>query len=400
MIKILSPQIRQIISLSVQFRIDLSVFCEYNHMNNIFPSLLEEWLRDHYFNAEIDISSSGVENFSLSEIRQRINITQEELDQIFFYDSPTNGGFELRQAIAKRWGNGNPEQVMATNGSSEAIFLLMHALLQPLDEIVVIEPCYPALVHIAEAIGCSVKRWHLQFDEQFIPNLDKLKTLMTQQTRMVVVNFPHNPTGTSLSIEQQTELIKIVSAAGAYLIWDAAFAEITYSAPPLPDAFLLYEKAISLGTLSKAYGLPGLRVGWCLASTEVIERCIRLRDYTTICLSPLVEHIAKRVVEQADVILSLRRQQACINLAVLTKWLEQYKETINWVAPQGGVTIFPQFSNSIDTELFCRTLMRDHGVLLAPGTCFHHPNHVRLGFGGATANLEKGLLHLSQMLQT
>jgi capreomycidine synthase len=367
-------------------------------MKNIAPSLLEEWLRDHYFNAELDISSSGVENFSLAEIRQRINISQEELDQIFFYDSPTNGGFELRQAIANRWGNKNPEQVMATGGSSEAIFLLMHALLQPLDEIIVIEPCYPALVHIAEAIGCSVKRWHLRFDQQFVPDLDELKGLMTQRTQMVVVNFPHNPTGASLSTEKQRELIEIISASKAYLIWDAAFADLTYDDPPLPDAFLLYEKAISLGTLSKAYGLPGLRVGWCLATTEVIDRCVRLRDYTTICLSPLSEYIAQRVIAQADAILGLRKQQALNNLTILSKWFEQHKEVMHWVSPKGGVTVFPRFPNPVDTELFCRTLMKNHNVLLAPGTCFHHPNHIRLGFGGATATVQEGLSRLSQLL--
>lgn len=369
-------------------------------MIKISPSILEDWLRNYYFTAEVDISSSGVQDFSLAEIRRLIGITQEELDLIFFHDSPTNGSLELRQAIAKRCGNGDPEQVMTANGSSEAIFLLMHALLEPLDEVVVIEPCYPALVHIAEAIGCRIKRWHLRFEEQFIPNLEELKGLVSQQTRMVIVNFPHNPTGTSLSIEQQTELIDIVSAVGAYLIWDAAFAEITYNTPPLPDACSLYDKAISLGTLSKAYGLPGLRVGWCLAPPEVLTRCTRLRDYTTICLSPLVEFIAQRVIEQADCVLNIRLQQAHANLKILTQWLEQHQEFMQWIPPKGGVTIFPRFSNIPNTELFCRTLMENYRVLLAPGTCFQHPNHVRLGFGTSTANLKEGLLRLSKMLKT
>lgn len=369
-------------------------------MIKISPSLLENWLRNYYFTAEVDISSSGVQDFSLAEIRRCIGITQEELDQIFFHDSPTNGGLELRQAIGKRWGNGNPEQVMATNGSSEAIFLLMHALLEPLDEVVVIEPCYPALVHIAEAIGCRIKRWHLRFDEQFIPNLEELKGLVSQQTRMVVVNFPHNPTGASLSLEQQSELINIVSAVGAYLIWDAAFAEITYDAPPLPDAFSLYNRAISLGTLSKAYGLPGLRVGWCLAPTEVLARCIRLRDYTTICLSPLVEFIARRVIEQADCLLNIRLLQAHENLRILTEWSEQHQEFVHWIPPKGGVTIFPKLIDISDIEAFCHSLMENYRVLLAPGTCFQHQNHIRLGFGTSTVKLKKGLESLSSMLKT
>ncbi|NET17452.1 MAG: aminotransferase class I/II-fold pyridoxal phosphate-dependent enzyme [Okeania sp. SIO1H6] len=140
-------------------------------MKTIAPAFLEYWLRDYYFNAEIDISGSGVEDFSLAEIRQHIGITQEELDEVFLHDSQTLGGLKLRQAIANRWGNGNPEEVMVTNGSTEIIFLIMHALLKPDDEVIVIEPCYPALMNVAESIGCHIKRWHLSFEQQFIPNL-------------------------------------------------------------------------------------------------------------------------------------------------------------------------------------------------------------------------------------
>jgi aspartate/methionine/tyrosine aminotransferase len=289
---------------------------------------------------------------------------------------------------------------MATNGSSEAIFLLMHALLKPDDEVVVIEPCYPALVNVADSIGCRIKRWHLHFEEQFIPNLAQLKSLVSPLTRMVVVNFPHNPTGASLSAEQFYELIDIVSGVGAYLVWDAVFAEITYGSSPLPDACSLYNKAISIGTLSKAYGLPGLRVGWCLAAPEVLARCVHWRDYTTICLSPLVELIAQRVIEQADCLLNIRLKQAHTNLVILTQWVSQHQEFVQWVPPKGGVAVFPKFSGIENTEAFCRTLMKDYGVLLVPGTCFQHPNHVRLGFGCSTANLKSGLERLSSMLKS
>jgi capreomycidine synthase len=368
-------------------------------MTKIAPALLEDWLREHYFTAEIDMSSSGVEDFSLAQLREQLGITPADLDQIFFHDSQTLGGSALREAIAQRWGNGDATQVMATNGSSESIFLLMHALLQAEDEVVVVEPCYPALVHIAESIGCQVKRWHLRFDQQFIPDLEELKRLVSPQTRMIVVNFPHNPTGASLTPEQQTELIRIVAATGAYLIWDAVFAEITYGSNPLPDARLLYERAVSIGTLSKAYGLPGLRVGWCLAPSEVLERCMHWRDYTTICLSPLVEYIAQRFIEQADDFFNLRFQQAKTNLNLLTEWMEQHSTEVQWVPPKGGVAVFPKLLHVENTEIFCRTLMEQQGVLLAPGTCFQHPSHVRLGFGTSTHHFQEGLRRLARWLQ-
>lgn len=367
-------------------------------MTKIAPALLEDWLREYYFTAEIDISSSGVEDFSLAQVRAQTGITQAELDQLFFHDSQTLGGLELRKAIAQRWGDGDPNQVLAANGSSEVIFLLMHALLEPNDEIVVIEPCYPALVHVAESIGCKVKRWHLRFEEQFAPNLEDLKTLLSPQTRMVVVNFPHNPTGASITAEQQKELIHLISESNAYLIWDSVFSELTYDTSPLPNPRLLYDRAIVIGTLSKAYGLPGLRVGWCIATHNVLDRCIHFRDYTTICLSPLVELIAQRVIQQADYFLNLRFQQARTNLNLLAVWMERHQEFIQWVLPKGSVTVFPKLLRVRNAEVFCRALMRQYGVLLAPGTCFSHPTHVRLGFGTSTVTFEEGLARLSQFL--
>ncbi|BAZ51973.1 aminotransferases class-I [Nostoc sp. NIES-4103] len=359
---------------------------------------LENWLRDYYFTNEIDISSSGVEDFSMSELRQLTGLKQEEFDQLIFHDSPSLGSLGLRKAIAQRWGNGNISQVMATNGSSEAIFLVMNALLKPGDEVIVLDPAYHSLVHIAESIGCQVKRWELRFEQQFAPDFEELKSLITQNTRMLIVNFPHNPTGVSVSVEQQRELINLANEVGAYLVWDAAFVELTYDTPSLPEVTLLYNKAISFGTLSKAYGLPGLRVGWCLAAPDVLEQCIHLRDYISLALSPLVEIVAQRAIENADCLLNIRRQQAHINRQILAEWVENNQEFVEWVKPQGGVTAFLRFRGISDIEAFCHHLLNPYGVLLVPGTCFHHQNHVRLGFGGSTSKLEAGLSRLSKLL--
>jgi aspartate/methionine/tyrosine aminotransferase len=274
----------------------------------------------------------------------------------------------------------------------------MNALLEPGDEVVVLDPGYHSLVHIAESIGCQLKYWKLRFEQQFAPDFEELKSLITQNTRMIIVNFPHNPTGVSVSLEQQRKLINLADEVGAYLTWDAAFVELTYDTPSLPEITLLYDKAISFGTLSKAYGLPGLRVGWCLAASDVLEKCIHLRDYISLALSPLVEIVAQRVIESADCLLNIRRPQAYINLQILAGWAENNQEFVEWVKPQGGVTAFPYLRGISDIEAFCHDLLNLYGVLLVPGTCFHYPNHVRLGFGGSTSKLESGLSRLSEFL--
>jgi capreomycidine synthase len=371
-----------------------------NPMNEIAPALLEGWMRDYYFNTEFDIGSSGVENFSLAELFQLTDLTQEELNSVVFHDSSSLGNVELRQAIAKRWGNGDPEQVMVTHGSSEANFLIMNGLLNAGDEVVVLDPCYQQLYSIAESIGCQLRRWQLRCEQNFAPDIEEAKSLISSRTRMVIVNFPHNPTGASLTKQEQDALIDAVAKVGAYLVWDAAFADIVYDGSPLPNPNLRYDRAISMGTFSKCYGLPGLRFGWCLASPDVLERFVRLRDYMTLHLSPMIELIARRVVEKADKLLSIRSQQARINLDILSKWVEQHQAFVKWSRPQGGVCTFLGLQGISNTESFCHYLANTYKVLLVPGTCFNHPSHVRLGFGGATSDLNEGLSRLSKALVT
>ena len=365
----------------------------------VVPAHLEHWMRDYYFNTEIDIGSSGVENFSFGELRQLFNITPEDLDRIVLCDSRTLGDPELRRAIGNRWANGNAERVMATNGSSEANYLVMHSLLEPGDEVVVLDPSYQQLFAIAETIGCKLKHWRLRFENSFRPDLSEARRLIGPQTRMIVVNFPHNPTGASLTPAEMDELIELAAGAGAYLVWDAVFAELTYDSPVLPDVGERYDRCITFGTLSKAYGLPGLRVGWCLAAPEVLDRLVELRDYTTLALSPLVEHVATRAIENGDVLLKPRLAQARHNLELLLSWANRHSEFVSVVRPQGGVCVFMRLHGVADSEDFCRQFADEYSVLLVPGTSFGQPNHVRLGFGCSTRELTEGLSRLSQHLE-
>lgn len=367
---------------------------------DVAPAHLEYWLRDYYFTAEIDISCSGVENYSFGELRQLFNITPEELDRIVMRDSRTLGDPDLRTAIGNRFCNGNAERVMATNGSSEAIFLIMHSLLEPGDEVVVLDPAYQQLFSLAESIGCEMKRWRLRFEDSFRPDMSEARRLIGPKTRMIVVNFPHNPTGASMTPAEQDELIDLAAKAGAYLVWDGAFTELTYDSQPLPDPGERYDRSITLGTLSKAYGLPGLRVGWCLAAPDILENFVRLRDYTTLALSPLVEHVATRAIENGDLLVQPRLAQARHNLELLVSWANSHSEFVSIVRPQGGVSVFMRVHGVADIEDFCRHLNDDYSVLLVPGTSFGQPDFVRLGFGCSTTELTTALSRLSEHFHT
>jgi aspartate/methionine/tyrosine aminotransferase len=160
-----------------------------------------------------------------------------------------------------------------------------------------------------------------------------------------------------------------------------------------------YERSISMGTLSKSFGLPGLRVGWCLASRDVLQRFAKLRDYTILHLSPLIELIAQRTIEQAEVVVGERFRQANANLDILKTWCDEHRDFVEWIPPRGGVCSFPRLRKISDVETFCHRLARSYGVLLVPGNCFNQPFHVRLGFGGATPLVTEGLSRFSTLLK-
>ena len=367
---------------------------------HIQQAKLEDWYREKYFIADTDISGSGVEDFSLADLKELIGITNEELDQLVFHDSPTPGSLKLRQAIAEHISDGDHKRVMVSNGSTEAIFLVMNTLLEAGDEVVVLDPCYWSFDHIAASIGCTIKRWKLREDQQFTAAMEDLDQLLSPSTRMLIVNFPHNPTGATLSKTEQAVLIEKVKEIDAYFLWDAALNQLSYENPPLPDVSQFYAKAISFGTLSKAYGLPGIRLGWALAAPEILQKCIDFRDYTSLSTSPLLELIAQRTIEKADRVLSKRLAQAKKNLEILTKWVDEHREYIQWAPPKGGVTGFIYFKTISDVDAFCQYLLDHYGVLLVPGSCFNRPDYARLGFGTNTKTLETGLRHLSQALKT
>jgi capreomycidine synthase len=359
---------------------------------------LEDWLRDRYFAAEIDISSSGVQPYSMAELRALVGLDYNEIDRLVFDDGYSLGSLAIRNAIAQRWGDGQPEKVMTTSGSSEAISLVLMALLRPEDEVVIVQPGYHLLVEFAAALGCTTRTWWLNADDGWKTSIDELAGLVNDRTRAIILNFPQNPTGASIGEEDLPRLLNCAERVGAYILWDAAFADLCYESGPLPDITTQYSLGISFGTFSKAFGLPGLRFGWCLAPPDVLSKCIRIRDYTTLHVSPLVELLALKVLENADRFIGPRLRQAKVNRDILSEWADVTADHVSLNLPSGGVSAFPRLESFADTSNFCEELFLRHGVLVIPGSCFEFPRHIRLGFGGATDKLLCGLDRLSSAL--
>lgn len=358
-------------------------------------------MRSYYHEVDYDIGSSGVRDLSMAELCDICDVDLSDLNNLMFRDSESFGGRRLRAALADRWTEGDVDPVMVTHGSSEAIYLVMHLALEPGDEVIAVDPAYQQLYDIAAWRGCRITRWPLRTDAGFRPDLPRLRELARSRPRMIVVNFPHNPTGISVTREEQDEIIAIAAEAGAWLVWDNAFGEITYTGDPLPLPLRRYDKCICFGTLSKSYGLAGLRVGWCLAPPDLLARAALLRDYIALYVSPVLEFFAELAVRNADRIVKLQREHATANRQRLLDWAGNLPDLVRVVPPDGGVTSFVEFPGRPDVTGLCRDLAERYRVLLVPGACFGDTfrSYARLGFGGTTAELTTGLSFLEQLLR-
>lgn len=369
---------------------------------DIAVARLEAWMRSYYHEVDHDIGSSGVRDLAMTELLAIGGVDLSDLNAMVIRDSESYGGGGLRAALADRWTGGDVDPVMVTHGSSEAIYLMMHLAVEPGDEIIVVDPAYQQLHDIARWRGCRITPWPLRAGEGFRADLPLLRELARSRPRMIVVNFPHNPTGVSITPAEQEEIIAIARAAGAWLVWDNAFGEMTYTGAPLRLPYDRYEKSICFGTLSKSYGLAGLRVGWCIAPPELLARAALLRDYIALYVSPVLEFFAELAVRNADQIVKLQHAHATANRTRLLDWAATMPGEIRIAPPDGGVSAFVEFVGRPDVTGLCHELAQRHRVLLVPGSCFGDAfaGHARLGFGGTVDELTAGLAAVENVLHT
>lgn len=358
----------------------------------IEPFAIERWFARYEFVAKYNLGESCVQSYTLGELLALTRTPIAEITNQAIGYGESNGSLELRQAIASLYPNTTAANVLVTIGAIEANFLALNALIQPGDTVICEFPAYQQLYSVPAAAGATVKRWELRADEDYEPNLERLRELIDDKTRLVIINHPHNPTGKSISTRTLAAIAKMAEDAGAVLYSDEVYRGLTlHDELVSPSARSSSGRTVIVGSMSKAYGLPGLRVGWIVADEELIEQCWEFRDYTSICTPPLSEKLATLALQNHEAVLGRNRQIALRNFAMVTQWLESLDGLITWCKPDEGVIGFPRLQFTDDSAEFCEHLVSETGVLLVPGTCFERPQHVRLGFGYDSAKLEKGL---------
>ncbi|MFB6131370.1 MAG: pyridoxal phosphate-dependent aminotransferase [Salinigranum sp.] len=350
----------------------------------IEPFALERWLARYEHGADVVLAESGVRSLPAS----RFDTDPGDLG----YVVPTNGDPGFRATLAERYGR-SADEVLFTCGTQEANFLAFLSLVGPDDHAVVVTPTYGALSALPAAFGSATRveleppRWTL--------DVDAVADAMEPETRLVVLANPNNPTGRYHAEEVVEALYDLAADADAYLLCDEVYRMLADR--PHPPVASLGPHGLSTAGLSKAYGLAGLRFGWLVGDADVIERAWRWKDYTTISPSRFGQHVARQALGRREgTILRENRALARRNRDVVSAFLEE--RGVEWYEPV-GVQGFPTVPAGFDGgDAFCRTVVEDEGVVLAPGEAFGHRDRFRIGFGVETARLRRGLDRIGRVI--
>lgn len=346
--------------------------------------MLERYFAQHEFRSPFLLCCSDCETFTISEILALDGATaaQAFMDQPLGY-TEAPGGKELRRQIAALYQNMEEENILVSAGAEEIIFLFMNAALEPGDHVIVQYPCYQSLAEIAAAIGCQVSKWQMEEDKDWEPGLESLVRQIKANTKAVIVNMPHNPTGYLMNAKEFKNLADVVRDHKLLLFSDEVYRFLEYNENDrLEAACDINDDFVSLGVMSKAYGLAGLRIGWAATGNHKIrEKMAKLKDYTTICNSAPSEFLATVALKHHDFLVRRNLDIIKRNLIILDDFFARHSGLFSWVRPKAGPIAFPSIKGG-GADKFCSDLLAGRGVLLLPSSCYGFGDrNFRIGFG-------------------
>jgi aspartate/methionine/tyrosine aminotransferase len=361
------------------------------------PFQLERYFGQYEFSVPFPLAASDCDGLSLEELLSLADVATRNLwETLRLGYTESQGHPLLRQEIAGLYEGCEPEQVLVA-APEELIFIAMNCLVRNGDHVVCTFPGYQSLYSIAESLHAEVSRWEADEPDGWRFDPDKLAQLIRPSTRLIIVNFPHNPTGSLPRLDDYERILEIAAGYGIAVFSDEMYRLLERDeGDRLPAAVDLYDKAVSLSGVSKTLGLAGLRVGWLVVRDErLMRRLIQLKDYTTICNSAPSEILALAGLRARDSILARHHDLIERNLGLLDGFMAKYEPLFSWVPPRGGTVCFPRFKpDSLDTPELCRMVREEAGVLLAPSTVFDYgERHLRIGAG--RESFPEGLLRLS-----
>ncbi|MHA2245695.1 MAG: aminotransferase class I/II-fold pyridoxal phosphate-dependent enzyme [Candidatus Hodarchaeales archaeon] len=346
-----------------------------------------------------NLTESGVHPYNISELLDEGEIN--ELLSVRLGYGQTNGSIELREAISRLYPGTDLDNVLVTNGSSEANFIGIWSNLEPADELILMLPNYMQIWGIAHSFGITVKPFYLKEELNWQPDIEELRALISPRTKMIAVCNPNNPTGTVLTNEIMQEIVRIANKTNAWIYSDEIYRGAELNGEETPSFFGLHDRVIISCGLSKAYALPGLRIGWLVGPKETIERAWSYHDYTSIATGVLSNRIAALVLnpEMRKVVLNRNRKMLKDNLNILTEWTKKHSNIFHFIPPQAGGIVFLKYNLDINSTELTTRLREEKSVFIVAGDCFGMDHYIRIGIGSETDYLLAGLALIDEVLE-
>lgn len=365
---------------------------------------LETFFSKWEFNAKYHMCASDMESMTLQDL---LNLgteqDKEDWNQLNFKYIETCGSPKLRSAVANSYSKLSSENILAFAGAEEGLYVAMHCILKKDDHAIIITPNYQSSETIPASI-CDVSGIGLEANNNWNLDVQKIKDAIRPNTRLISINFPHNPTGKVISKQTLNDLIDIVRQRGIYLFSDEVYRLMERNNNiRLPQVADLYEKGLSLNVMSKSYGLPGLRIGWIASQDlDLLHQMEKMKHYLSICNSSPSEFLAVIALQASADILSRNHKIIDDNLKLLNPFFAQNRDLFEWNEPDGGCIGYPKYLGSEGVMAFCERLIKEHGIMLLPGSIYDSANgpspsnHFRIGYGRKA--MKEGLRKFQEVL--
>jgi aspartate/methionine/tyrosine aminotransferase len=368
----------------------------------IRPFAVEQWMNAYETRCEYNLAETCVESLTVEQLLDLAGLGPEALRELLplkLTYGAIEGSDRLRDAIAGLYAAQTRDSVLVAHGAIGANALVYQAIVEPGDRVVSIVPNYQQHYSIPESLGAEVVLLKLQEGHRFLPDLDELRRLVTPSTRAITFSNPNNPTGALMDGATLARIAAVADRVGAYVLSDEVYRGATQVGDePTPSIVDLYPRGISTGSMSKVFSLAGLRLGWMAGPREVLAAAEVHRDYNTISVGMIDDHLASIALEHRDAVLARTRRIVRTNLAILDRWVAG-EPAVSYVRPRAGTTALLKYAADIPSREFCVRLLESTGVFFTPGSALEMEGYVRIGYANNEAVLEAGLGRTSAFLK-
>lgn len=368
----------------------------------IEPFKVEEWMNAYETGARYNIAETCVDSVSLDELFELTGENKEEFWNEFSSQRLTYGYIEgnpaLKEGICSLYHTLKPDEIVPTHGAAGANHHIFYSLIEPGDRVISIMPTYQQLYSIPESYGADVKMLHLKAENGYLPDLEELKRLATPGTKMICINNPNNPTGALMSRELLMQIVEIARSVDAYVLCDEVYRHLTQRDEWCESIVDLYEKGISVSSMSKVFSLAGLRLGWIAThDQDAIKTCLSHRDYNLVSCGMFDEQLASIALKHSDKLLARNQAIVRTNLEILDQWIKT-EPHVSYQKPQAGTTALVFYDFDIDSYEFCERMYHEVGAFVTPGDCFEEKHSIRIGYASDTQELKDGLAAMSNFI--